>query len=66
MGRLHHANIRITDPAASLRFYQALGLEYAGTLSMGPGYTLLYLADGRGLAPPRARHRGRPAGRGPR
>lgn len=50
MGRLHHANIRVTDPAASLRFYRALGLEHTGTCSLGPGYTLLYLTDHDGLA----------------
>ena len=50
MGTLHHANIRITDPVASLGFYRALGLEHTGTLSLGPGYTLLYLTDQRGLA----------------
>jgi catechol 2,3-dioxygenase-like lactoylglutathione lyase family enzyme len=44
MSRVHHANIRITDPARSLQFYGAIGLEHVGTLSMGPGYTLLYLA----------------------
>jgi lactoylglutathione lyase len=50
MGRLHHANIRVTDPAASLRFYGALGLKHTGTCALGPGYTLLYLTDKEGLA----------------
>jgi lactoylglutathione lyase len=49
MSRVHHANIRITAPARSLQFYGAIGLEHVGSLTMGPGYTLLYLAgDGGG------------------
>lgn len=50
MTRIHHANIRTADPAKSVSFYRTLGLEHTGTLSMGPGYTLLYMTDGDGLA----------------
>jgi catechol 2,3-dioxygenase-like lactoylglutathione lyase family enzyme len=50
MTRIHHANIRTADPVQSVAFYRILGLEHTGTLSMGPGYTLLYMTDGDGLA----------------
>ena len=50
MSRVHHATIRITDPARSLEFYGAIGLELVGSLTMGPGYTLLYLAGNGGGA----------------
>ena len=50
MTRLHHANIRITDAAASLRFYRAIGLDHVGTLALGPGYTLLFVGEPGGDA----------------
>jgi lactoylglutathione lyase len=46
MTRLHHTNIRVADPAQSLAFYRAIGLQHVGTAALAPGYTLLYLAGG--------------------
>lgn len=45
MSRLHHANIRITDPTRSVEFYATLGLHHVGTAALAPGYTLLYMGD---------------------
>ena len=42
--RIAHANVRVTNPAASLPFYRALGLHLAGSLVMSESYYLLYLA----------------------
>jgi lactoylglutathione lyase len=50
MTRFHHANIRIVDAAASLAFYRAIGLDHVGTLSLGPGYTLLFVGQPDGTA----------------
>jgi lactoylglutathione lyase len=50
MARLHHTNIRVSDPGRSLRFYRALGLHHVGTAALAPGYTLLYLGGGGGSA----------------
>ena len=38
--RLHHTNIRVTDPVPSVTFYQALGLEIVGCMDLGGSYTL--------------------------
>lgn len=38
--RLHHTNIRVTDPAPSVAFYRALGLEIVGCMDLGGSYTL--------------------------
>jgi lactoylglutathione lyase len=40
--RIHHTNISVSDPVASLTFYRRLGLELAGCLRLDPRY-LLYL-----------------------
>lgn len=42
--RIAHANIRVADPQASVRFYRALGLERTGCLQLAEGYYLLYLS----------------------
>lgn len=41
--RISHANIRVADPASSVRFYRALGLELTGCLQLADGYYLLYM-----------------------
>ncbi|HUA24872.1 MAG TPA: VOC family protein [Steroidobacteraceae bacterium] len=41
--RFAHTNIRVKDPAASLRFYRVLGMELVGCLVMSERYYLLYL-----------------------
>ena len=51
MARLHHANVRITNPQRSLEFYSAVGLKHVGTAVLGPGYTLLYLGSAGGAEP---------------
>jgi lactoylglutathione lyase len=38
--RLHHTNIRVTDPVPSVSFYRALGLEIVGCMDLGGSYTL--------------------------
>ncbi|MHB8692105.1 MAG: VOC family protein [Solirubrobacteraceae bacterium] len=43
MIRIAHTNIRVTDPVASLEFYEQLGLRLAGCMRIDPMY-LLYLA----------------------
>lgn len=50
MTRIHHTNVRIQDAARSLAFYRTIGLEHTGTLSLGPGYTLLFMTDSAGIA----------------
>ncbi|WP_382306841.1 VOC family protein [Herbiconiux sp. UC225_62] len=50
MTRFHHSNLRISDAAASLAFYRAIGLDHVGTLSLGPGYTLLFVGQSDGTA----------------
>lgn len=45
--RLAHANLRVKDPAASVRFYRALGLYVQGALVISDQYYLLYLAADR-------------------
>lgn len=44
--RIVHANIRVSDPVASLRFYRHLGLEPAGCLRLDPVYLLYLVAPG--------------------
>ena len=51
MARLHHANIRVADPARSVAFYRAVGLQHTGTAALAPGYTLLYMASAPGDEP---------------
>jgi lactoylglutathione lyase len=41
--RFAHTNIRVKDPAASLRFYRALGMELVGCLTLSEQYYLLYV-----------------------
>jgi lactoylglutathione lyase len=38
--RLAHANYRVSDPAASLRFYEALGFERRGKIDFGSAYNM--------------------------
>jgi lactoylglutathione lyase len=38
--RVHHVNIRVSDPQASLDFYRALGLEVVGCMRMDGLYTV--------------------------
>jgi lactoylglutathione lyase len=40
--RIHHTNISVSDPVASIAFYRRLGLELTGCLRLDPRY-LLYL-----------------------
>jgi lactoylglutathione lyase len=40
--QIHHTNISVSDPVASLTFYRRLGLELTGCLRLDPRY-LLYL-----------------------
>ncbi|MEU6258549.1 VOC family protein [Streptomyces sp. NPDC047043] len=49
MTRIHHANIRVADPQASLDFYRALGLDVVGCMRMEGLYTL-YLGTPEGDA----------------
>jgi lactoylglutathione lyase len=66
--KVHHANIQISDPAASLEFYGRLGLELLGCLRLDPvvlyyvgvpdGEAVFELAHNPGLQerPPGAGH----------
>ncbi|MFD2416518.1 VOC family protein [Amycolatopsis pigmentata] len=49
MTRIHHANIRVSDPRASLDFYRALGLDVVGCMRM-PGLYTVYLGAPEGDA----------------
>ncbi|MEV7397075.1 VOC family protein [Aeromicrobium sp. NPDC092404] len=42
--RFSHANLRVSDPAASVSFYRSLGLEVTGCLQIAEGYYLLYVS----------------------
>lgn len=42
--RIAHANYRVRDPKATIRFWQQLGLDLIGTLNIAEGYHLFYLA----------------------
>ncbi|GAB1818635.1 VOC family protein [Herbidospora sp. RD11066] len=44
MANFHHVNIRPQDPAASLRFYRALGIDVVGCMRM-PGMHTIYLGS---------------------
>jgi lactoylglutathione lyase len=46
---LHHANIRASDPNASIAFYRALGFEVVGAMRM-PGLYTVYLGAPEGQA----------------
>ncbi|MTD54720.1 VOC family protein [Amycolatopsis pithecellobii] len=47
--RIHHANIRVSDPRASLNFYCAVGLDVVGCMRM-PGLCTVYLGAPHGDA----------------
>jgi len=42
--RIHHTNIRVTDPGPIVAFYRALGFRLYGCMRLGSGLYTLYLA----------------------
>lgn len=51
LGHLHHTNLRITDPVASLRFYRAFGFKLVGFMDLGTPAGPLSTAFGRRQLP---------------